>query len=426
MEALMKHNQIINTILILLLSNFLNLFAYEPITDPWAVTLFVSNGTKTDTLSFGTKVGATDSLDVNIDELAPPAPPSGLSSFFQISGLFNRISADYRSNLDSLNLWQLEISGTEGSNFEITWDSSNFPEEIIPGKLNINNVDMINQLSLSLSGNQKIIIEYEATKKYSGVPVTIKTNPKKLVFLIDNIEYDSSKVSDWNPGSTHTISVVSPQSGEEGTRYIFDSWSDGGDSTHTIVVPDTAISYIANFKAQFTLFISVEPSESGTVNCRPEKTYYEENENVGLKAVPAHNYLFDHWEGDITGTDSIVTLTMENPKQITACFRFPTDMTDEVLKVPTNYELFQNYPNPFNPETNIKYEIPANDWVQISVFNLKGQLVRKLVNSQQSAGRYNILWDGKNDNGAIVSSGIYLVYFQAGESQEVKKMILAR
>ena len=94
--------------------------------------------------------------------------------------------------------------------------------------------------------------------------------------------------------------------------------------------------------------------------------------------------------------------------------------------LPEDYKLLQNYPNPFNPETHIRYEIPANDWVKISVFNLKGQLVRKLVDYKQSAGRYNIQWDGKNYNDNIVTSGIYLVHFHAGDFLDVKKMILAR
>src|SRR3990172_4872753 len=81
--------------------------AIEYITEPWSIPVQIAINDKMDTLWFGTHVNATDSLDVNIDEIMPPPPPFGGSPFFEIEGLFSSLQKDYRSNIDSTNTWNL-------------------------------------------------------------------------------------------------------------------------------------------------------------------------------------------------------------------------------------------------------------------------------------------------------------------------------
>ncbi len=94
--------------------------------------------------------------------------------------------------------------------------------------------------------------------------------------------------------------------------------------------------------------------------------------------------------------------------------------------VPDKYSLSQNYPNPFNPNTIISYELPVAGNVKLSVFNLLGQRVATLVNSYHDAGRYEIGWNGTDENGNQVSSGVYLYRIKAGDFIKTKKMILAK
>ena len=89
---------------------------------------------------------------------------------------------------------------------------------------------------------------------------------------------------------------------------------------------------------------------------------------------------------------------------------------------PENFALAQNYPNPFNPETNIKYQIPERVHVKISVFNLRGQKIRTLINQEQPAGYHNIRWDGCDEQGKMVVSGIYLYQIRARDFVCTKKM----
>ncbi len=89
--------------------------------------------------------------------------------------------------------------------------------------------------------------------------------------------------------------------------------------------------------------------------------------------------------------------------------------------IPVNFELSQNYPNPFNPSTEIKYSIPNATNVKVSVFNVKGELVRTLVNQFQEPGNYTVKFDGTG-----LSSGIYFYKVEAGTFNQVKKMALMK
>ena len=94
---------------------------------------------------------------------------------------------------------------------------------------------------------------------------------------------------------------------------------------------------------------------------------------------------------------------------------------------PEAFALANNYPNPFNPATTIKYALPQAADVELTVYNVVGQVVRTLVAEHQSAGRYVVEWDATNDNGHSLSSGMYFYRLQAGgEFHEVKKMLLLK
>jgi hypothetical protein len=94
--------------------------------------------------------------------------------------------------------------------------------------------------------------------------------------------------------------------------------------------------------------------------------------------------------------------------------------------VPTHFELAQNYPNPFNPTATIEYALPKPAMVELRIFNILGQAVRTLVNEEKGAGYYQVVWDGKDEVGRTVSTGIYLYQIKAGDFVETKKMQLIK
>ena len=99
---------------------------------------------------------------------------------------------------------------------------------------------------------------------------------------------------------------------------------------------------------------------------------------------------------------------------------------DDVDLIPDEFALKQNYPNPFNPETNIEFSLPTDQDVSLVVYNLLGQEVRTLVQSRLDAGSHMAHWDGKNERGADVPSGVYFYRFYTPEFSQTNKMILVR
>ena len=94
--------------------------------------------------------------------------------------------------------------------------------------------------------------------------------------------------------------------------------------------------------------------------------------------------------------------------------------------IPDRFVLHQNYPNPFNPTTTIFYELPETLKVTVEIFNLLGQRVSKLIQKEQTAGIYKIIWQATNDKGMAVPSGIYFLRVIAGKDIGLRKMILVR
>jgi photosystem II stability/assembly factor-like uncharacterized protein len=112
---------------------------------------------------------------------------------------------------------------------------------------------------------------------------------------------------------------------------------------------------------------------------------------------------------------------------------YKIDLTDITVIGPDNgapiaatFELHQNYPNPFNPTTKISYNLPGSGQVHLKIYNVMGQEVRTLVNESQIAGNYTAVWDGRDNHGNMVSSGVYIYRLSAGNDVQNRKMTLLR
>ena len=101
------------------------------------------------------------------------------------------------------------------------------------------------------------------------------------------------------------------------------------------------------------------------------------------------------------------------------------DMSIEAA-VPSSYSLSQNYPNPFNPQTTIRYHLPSVGPVRLLLYNLTGQVVRTLADGEHPAGPHFIVWDGTDDTGRDVASGVYLCRMETEKHRAVRKLVLVR
>jgi hypothetical protein len=94
--------------------------------------------------------------------------------------------------------------------------------------------------------------------------------------------------------------------------------------------------------------------------------------------------------------------------------------------IPVASTLSQNYPNPFNPTTNIKFTIIKAGNVNIDIYNIKGELIKTLVNGNYNVGEHSVVWNGMDNKGKTVSSGVYFYHMLSKEYSSTKKMILMK
>jgi len=119
--------------------------------------------------------------------------------------------------------------------------------------------------------------------------------------------------------------------------------------------------------------------------------------------------------------------TIKFPALTDASGNYQIEMTTSIgpnkNNLPANFELVQNYPNPFSATTSIPYQLNTQSDIQVSIYDILGRVVRKFTVGTQSAGMHKILWDGTNNSGEKIATGIYFYKLQAGSESQVRKMI---
>jgi len=150
------------------------------------------------------------------------------------------------------------------------------------------------------------------------------------------------------------------------------------------------------------------------------------------------------WLWTVTGPPSetcLLRISNLNGSPVGVCnspfsIHHPASVDSYKSGIPKQFALLPNYPNPFsagggsafggNPETRIKFQLPKNSYVIIAVYNVVGHQIRVLVDENKSAGHHNVVWNGKDDSGRLVPSGIYFCRFSASRYSGVNRMLLLR
>jgi hypothetical protein len=126
---------------------------------------------------------------------------------------------------------------------------------------------------------------------------------------------------------------------------------------------------------------------------------------------------------DVMGSVWYDDFGIQEVELITAIIEHPTN---RIAIMPAEYELFNNYPNPFNPETIIEYKVPKTGQVKMAIYNVLGQNVRTLVDAHQPAGTYMVMWDGRDNHGNKLSSGVYFYQLIGENALITRKMTLLK
>ncbi|MCJ7578276.1 MAG: T9SS type A sorting domain-containing protein, partial [candidate division Zixibacteria bacterium] len=165
---------------------------------------------------------------------------------------------------------------------------------------------------------------------------------------------------------------------------------------------------------------TIQPGESKTLNLTFDRLSYP-------RGIYHANLIIESWDKNHNLDTIRIPLTL--------CIDTTTSVDFDEDQKPSIFALSQNYPNPFNPVTKIHYVVGGRQTkaadnsfthTTLKIYNILGQKVRTLVDEPKRAGSYEVIWDGKDDQGKDVASGIYFYQLTAGDCKETKKMTLIR
>ena len=147
--------------------------------------------------------------------------------------------------------------------------------------------------------------------------------------------------------------------------------------------------------------------------------------NRYVDTTPSDSAVYWYYVTAIYSNIAWGTVESFNSNMDSGSLRNPTGINDDNL-IPKEFFLSQNYPNPFNPTTTISYGLPKDSNVKIEIFNLLGQKVTTIIDDKEKAGYKSLIWNGKDNAGQSVSSGVYFYRIDTGDRQLTKKMMLLK
>ena len=163
------------------------------------------------------------------------------------------------------------------------------------------------------------------------------------------------------------------------------------------------------------------------------RNYYPDVSGTTINLIKGESDFYTI-EGDFGGSwnrdeiDLYAFIQNNNTKRIIQGMRLvnSTSIENTDINVIEKFSLEQNYPNPFNPTTQISYSIPKQDIVEINIYDIKGNIIRTLVNSTKTSGKYSVTWDAKSDFGKLVPAGLYFYQLKSSDNIQTKKMLLVK
>jgi len=251
------------------------------------------------------------------------------------------------------------------------------------------------------------------------------------------VEYQFKDYPVWMSPSGRSISGT-PSDGDQDTSFTV--IASDTESSDTLVVSVTIIEVndspeIVNIK-DFS-FLNSESYAIDLDTCvvdhdheASQLTWQITVENPNLDCqVSGHKatFLAGEWTGS-SEIEFVVTdpLGGSDTATVVATISAPSDVDEQRGSVPVEFMLYQNSPNPFNPLTTISYDLPSSEQIRLVIFNTQGRVVRVLVDGFQQAGTHRLIWDGRDETGSELSSGIYLLKLICKDYSRVRKLILIR
>jgi hypothetical protein len=211
------------------------------------------------------------------------------------------------------------------------------------------------------------------------------------------------------------------------TTWEFDHWSGdlGGSQNPDTIIMDDDYVISAHFNSlYYTLTINIEGD--GSVIQNPDMPSYPEGTEVELTADPDPGWAFDHWSGNLWGSQNPDTIVMNGNKTVTAHFTGPYVAENQTDNIQTPF--LDIFPNPSSGTVTITYSMGQSAYdAELNIYDVTGQLVKDFSRLTPYAQRPTLLaWDGRNDAGKDLPNGVYFVKFRAGDYRETKKLLMLK
>jgi len=224
-------------------------------------------------------------------------------------------------------------------------------------------------------------------------------------------------------------------------RYVNDPWNANGIITVDVIPesPDVMMVDGTFYMNQSSLkLLSVQNGEylKQAYQATPSFRQFNSDSSIFLYAVTGLG------RTDNTNIESspIITLRFKNSAEDNLHLSFDYNLRNDngeiiessgisttlVSMIPSQYSLRQNYPNPFNPTTTVRYEIPTESFVTITIYDILGRQVKTLTRKEHIPGYYEIHWDSKDQSGKQVASGMYFCHLYSKDYSKIQKMVLLR
>ena len=342
-------------------------------------------------------------------------------------GVDRTVTLDYPNNVVFQDFhpsctynWQVTVDGVSGGNwsFQVYDKLTPVQDRSIDVTLNTS-TDWLQDQVLTIHGSDQYIPE--------GKELFVPQTNEQIAFLKFDIPetYDDN----WNIELNLTVAELNVQGGYSTAwqvawggvvLYSFDntSWSERDDETN-IGLADHALG------APIDTLINFEPGETYSIDISsvietPGKYSF------ALAAMDSSSrVLFWSKERNLGGIKLFEPIKDELLPHLSITSLDP-DLSTHGDIIPAVFALQQNYPNPFNPVTTLRYDLPEDALVSITIYDVMGRVVKTLINDQQTAGYRSLQWNATNNAGSPVSAGIYLYMIQAGDFRQTRKMVLLK
>ena len=323
-------------------------------------------------------------------------------------------------------------------NFEGNFILINTGGELISIGLSRPIIDEIN--SQQTNEDEPIIVNVSANG-YSSLTYFAESDTSAMPVYIDGTSIAIGLEANWNGIGTITVTVIDENQLSDTTDFtitvlpvndapqdfdlvfptILDTIQINTDTDETVVFHweecvdvDSDVDYLTTVTLDY--FGNVFTQEYGSDTSSVSITGY-------LFAVLMTNQNLDRWtlQYSVKASDEEYEVAKEGE------FVFQnTSLSVDGNITPLTFNLYQNYPNPFNPITTLKYDLPEDFFVDVTIYDMLGNVVNNLVNKNQNSGSKLVQWDATNYQGEPVSAGVYLYRIQAGDFNQTKKMILLK